>query len=35
MTRKIIVSEDVSLDGTMEDPCGWSIPYWNKEIAEE
>jgi hypothetical protein len=33
--RKIIVSQGLSLDGVMEDPCGWSIPSWHEEIAEE
>ena len=40
--RKVIVSEYVSLDGVMEDPGGaekfehggWTIPYWNDEIAK-
>jgi len=31
--RKIVVSEFVSLDGVMEDP-GWTMPYWNNEIAK-
>ena len=31
--RKIIVTEFVSLDGVMENP-GWTMPYWNDEIAQ-
>jgi dihydrofolate reductase len=40
--RKVVVSEYVSLDGVIEDPGGaeafehggWTIPYWNDEIAK-
>ncbi len=40
--RKVVVLEYVSLDGVMEDPGGaeqfehggWTIPYWNDEIAK-
>lgn len=31
-TRRVVVSEFVSLDGVMEDPA-WTFPYWNDEIA--
>jgi dihydrofolate reductase len=39
--RRIIASQSVSLDGVAEDPGrvgryehrGWTIPYWNDEIA--
>jgi dihydrofolate reductase len=39
--RRVVVSEFVSLDGVMEDPGaaesndfgGWTIPYWNDELA--
>jgi dihydrofolate reductase len=30
---KIVISEYVSLDGVMENP-GWTMPYWNDEIAK-
>lgn len=30
--RNIVVTEFVSLDGVMENP-GWTMPYWNDEIA--
>ncbi len=30
--RKIVVTEFLSLDGVMENP-GWTMPYWNDEIA--
>jgi hypothetical protein len=29
--RKVIASEYVTLDGVMEDPCGWSFQRWNEE----
>ncbi|GAP13014.1 dihydrofolate reductase [Longilinea arvoryzae] len=32
--RKLIVTEFVSLDGGMEEPGLWSLPYWNAEIAQ-
>ena len=31
-SRRVVVSEFVSLDGVMEDPS-WTAPYWNDEIA--
>lgn len=31
--RKLIVTEFVSLDGVMEEPGNWSLPFWNDEIA--
>jgi dihydrofolate reductase len=31
--RKIVVTEFLSLDGVMEEP-GWTVPYWNDEIAK-
>jgi dihydrofolate reductase len=31
---KIIVSEFMTLDGVMEDPGAWNIPYMNKEADE-
>jgi dihydrofolate reductase len=31
-TRRVVVSEFLSLDGVMEDPS-WTFPYWNDEIA--
>jgi hypothetical protein len=39
---KIVIAEDVTLDGVAEDPGpagefahrGWSVPYWNDELAE-
>lgn len=31
--KKIIVTEFMSLDGVVENP-GWSMPYWNDEIAK-
>jgi dihydrofolate reductase len=40
--RKVVVSEYLTLDGVMQDPGGvgeieqggWTIPYWNDEIAK-
>ena len=32
MSKKIIVTEFLSLDGVMEEPR-WTFPYWNDEIA--
>jgi dihydrofolate reductase len=40
--RNVVVPEYVSLDGVMQDPGGagefehggWSMPYWNDEIAQ-
>ena len=32
--RKIVVSEFVTLDGVLDEPHIWSIPYWNDEIAQ-
>ncbi len=31
--RKVTVAEFVSLDGVMDTPK-WTIPYWNREIAQ-
>src|SRR5215831_13236902 len=31
--RRIIAAEYLSLDGVMEDP-GWTMPYWNDELAK-
>lgn len=31
-TRRVVVSEFVSLDGVIEDPT-WTLPYWNDEVA--
>ena len=31
-TRRVVVSEFLSLDGVMEDPA-WTFPYWNDAIA--
>ncbi|MDX1418354.1 MAG: dihydrofolate reductase family protein [Rubricoccaceae bacterium] len=31
-TRRIVVSEFLSLDGVMQDPA-WTAPYWNDQIA--
>src|SRR5688572_17793710 len=31
---KIIVSEFMTLDGVMEDPGAWNIPYMNEEAEE-
>ena len=31
--RKLVVSMFLSLDGVMENP-GWTMPYWNDEIAQ-
>lgn len=31
--REIVVTEFVSLDGVVEEPRGWTMPYWNDEIA--
>ncbi|MGI8930942.1 MAG: dihydrofolate reductase family protein [Sphingomicrobium sp.] len=31
---QIIITSFVSLDGVMEAPEKWSLPYWNDEIAE-
>ena len=33
-TRKIIVTEFLTLDGVMEDPQNWSFPYWTDEIGK-
>ena len=30
---KIVAAEYVSLDGVMENP-GWTMPYWNDELAK-
>jgi hypothetical protein len=32
--RKVIASEYVTLDGVMEDPCGWSFQLWNEEATK-
>jgi hypothetical protein len=40
--RKIVAAEYLSLDGVTEDPgpagefkdSGWTLPYWNDELAE-
>ena len=39
---KIVAADDLTLDGVTEDPGpagefehrGWSLPYWNDELAE-
>lgn len=31
--RNVVVTEFLSLDGIMEHP-GWTMPYWNDEIAK-
>jgi dihydrofolate reductase len=31
-TRRVVVTEFVSLDGVMEEPS-WTVPYWDEEIA--
>ena len=31
-TRRLVVSEYLSLDGVMEDPM-WTAPYWSDELA--
>lgn len=31
--RKLIVTEFISLDGIIESPEKWSLPYWNDEIS--
>ncbi len=33
-SRRIVVSEFVTLDGVMEAPDKWSFPFWNDEIAK-
>ena len=33
-TRKIIVTEFLTLDGVMEEPQNWSFPYWTDEIGK-
>src|ERR1700736_2347925 len=41
MTRRVVVSEFVSLDGVIEDPGGaestdfggWTIPFWNEQLG--
>jgi dihydrofolate reductase len=41
MTRRVVVSEFVSLDGVIEDPGGaestdfggWTVPFWNEQLA--
>ena len=32
--RKVIASELVSLDGVMEAPEKWHLPYFNDEMGE-
>jgi len=32
--RKVAASEFVSLDGAMESPERWQLPYFNEETAE-
>ena len=32
--RKVIASEFVSLDGVMEAPETWHLPYFNDEMGE-
>jgi hypothetical protein len=32
--RKVIASEIVSLDGVLESPEPWHIPYFNDEMGE-
>lgn len=31
--RKIVVTEYLSLDGIMDEPGHWSMPFWNDEAA--
>ena len=32
--RRIVVSEFVTLDGVVEAPNEWSMPYWNDDIGD-
>jgi hypothetical protein len=32
--RKIVWSEDISLDGVVEEPGEWSIPYFSNDLAQ-
>ena len=32
--RKVVVSEYVTLDGVMEEPGNWSLPFWNEEASQ-
>ena len=32
--KKVVVSEFVSLDGVMEAPDRWHLPYWSDEIGK-
>lgn len=32
--RKVIVSEFIALDGVVEDPHLWTLPYWNDDMAQ-
>lgn len=34
MTRRIVWSEYVSLDGVVDEPGQWSIPYFSDDLAE-
>ena len=34
MTRRIVWSEYISLDGVVDDPGEWSIPYFSDDLAE-
>jgi dihydrofolate reductase len=31
--REIVVTEFISLDGIVDDPGTWTMPWWNDEIA--
>ena len=33
-TRRIVVTEYVTLDGLMEEPGKWSFPFWSDEAAK-
>ena len=34
MTRRIVWSEYISLDGVVDEPGEWSIPYFSDDLAE-
>lgn len=33
-TRRLVVTEYMSLDGVMEEPGQWSFPFWSEEAAK-